>query len=66
VDGDNVILTSNLSPSRLVSSTIPLAQCVTALHSFKHFIPRIRSISLSSSITSVEQNFLPKIVMSIL
>jgi hypothetical protein len=61
-----VILTSNLSPSGLVSSIVPLAQCITALHYFNHFIPRIRSISLSSSIIGVDQKILPKIVMSIL
>jgi hypothetical protein len=65
VDGDKVTATSNLSSSRLVSSTVPLAQCITALHFFNHAIPRIKSMLLSSSTMGMAQKFLPKIVMFI-
>jgi hypothetical protein len=57
-----VISISNLSPLELVSSTVPLAQCITVLAFLNHDIPRIRSILLSSNTIGVAQNSLPIIV----
>jgi hypothetical protein len=62
VEAVTVISTSNLSPLELVSSTVPLAQCITALAFLSQDIPSIRSILLSSSSMGVDQNFLPIIV----
>jgi hypothetical protein len=42
-------VTSNLSTLELESSIIPLAQCITTFHCFNQFMPRIKSIVLSSS-----------------
>jgi hypothetical protein len=66
LDVGGATLTSNLPPSGLESSTVPLAQCITAFHYFNQFMPRIKSIALSSSTTGIAQNFLPKIVTCIL
>jgi hypothetical protein len=57
-----VIMTSNFSPSGLVSSTVPLAQCITAFAFLNHDIPSIRSILLSSNTVGIDQNSLPMIV----
>jgi hypothetical protein len=65
VDGDKVNTTSNLSLSGLVSSTVPLAQCITTLHFCNQVIPRIKSMFFLFSTMGVDQKFLPKIVMSI-
>jgi hypothetical protein len=56
------ISSSNLSPLELVSYTVPLAQCITALAFLNHDLPRIRSILLSSNTIGVTQNSLPIIV----
>jgi hypothetical protein len=66
LDVGGATVTSNLSPSGLESSTVPLAQCITAFHYFNQFMPRIKSIVLSSSTIDIAQNFLPKIVTYIL
>jgi hypothetical protein len=50
-------VTSNLSPSELESSIVPLAQCITAFHYFNQFILMIKSIVLSSSTIGIAQNF---------
>jgi hypothetical protein len=57
-----VISTSDLSPFELVSSTVPLAQCITAFAFLNQDIPSIRSILLSSNTMDVDQNSLPMIV----
>jgi hypothetical protein len=62
VEGVMLIMTSNLSHFVLVSSTVPLAQCITAFAFLNHDIPSIRSILLSSSTIGLEQNSLPMIV----
>jgi hypothetical protein len=49
-----VISTSNLPPLELVSSMVPLAQCITALAFLNQDIPSIRSILLSSSTMGVD------------
>ena len=56
------ISTSYLSPLELVSSTVPLAQCITAFAFLNQDIPSIRYILLSSSTMGVDQNSLPIIV----
>jgi hypothetical protein len=65
LDVGGAIVTSNLSPSGVESSIVPLAQCIIAFYYFNQFMPRIKSILLSSS-TIGTQNFLPNIVTSIL
>jgi hypothetical protein len=55
------ISTSNLSPLELVSSTVPLSHCITALAFLNQDIPCIRSILLSSSTMGVDQNSFPVI-----
>jgi hypothetical protein len=62
VEAVTVISTSNLYPLELVSSTVPLVQCITALAFLNHDIPRIKSILLSSNTIGVAQNSLPIIV----
>jgi hypothetical protein len=62
VEAVTIISTSNLSPSELVSSTVPLAECITALAFLNQDIPSIRSILLYSSTMGVNQNSLPIIV----
>jgi hypothetical protein len=62
VEAVMVISTSNLSPLELVSSTVPLSQCITAFAFLYQDIPRIRSILLSSNTMGVDQNCLPIIV----
>jgi hypothetical protein len=62
VEAVAVISTSNLSPLELVSSTVPLALCITAYALLNQDIPSIRSILLSSSTMGVDQNSLPIIV----
>jgi hypothetical protein len=62
VEAVTVIATSILSPLELVSSTVPLSQCITALAFLNQDIPSIRSIMLSSSTMGVDQNSLPIIV----
>jgi hypothetical protein len=62
VEAVTVISTSNLYPLELVSSTVPLAQCITALSFLNQDIPSIRSMMLSSSTMGVDQNSLPIIV----
>jgi hypothetical protein len=57
-----VISTSNLSPFELVSSKVPLAQCITAFAFLNHYIPSIRSILLSSNTIGVDQNSLSIVV----
>jgi hypothetical protein len=52
VDGDRV---NAACPSRLVSSTVSLAQCITTLPCFNHVIPRIKSMLLSSSTMGMAQ-----------
>jgi hypothetical protein len=59
-----IISTSNLSPLELVSSTVPLAQCIAAFAFHNHDIPRIKSILLSSNTIGVAQNSLP-IIMNV-
>jgi hypothetical protein len=54
VEGVMVITTSNLPPFGLVSSTIPLAQCITAFAFLNHDIPSIRSILLSSNTIGID------------
>jgi hypothetical protein len=54
-----IISTSNISPFRLVNSTIPLAHYMTAFAFLNHDIPSIRSILLSSSTIGIDQNSLP-------
>jgi hypothetical protein len=49
-----VISTSNLSPLELVSSTVPLAQCINAFAFLNYDIPRIRFILLSSNTIGVK------------
>jgi hypothetical protein len=49
-----VISTSNLSPLELVSSTVLLSQCITALAFLNQDIPSIRSILFSSSTMGVD------------
>jgi hypothetical protein len=63
VDGVKVIMTSNLSPFGLVSSTVSLAQCITSFAFLNHDMPRIRSILLSSNTIGMDQNSLPMIVI---
>jgi hypothetical protein len=53
VEAVMVISTSNPSPLELVSSTVPLAQCITAFAFLNHDIPRIRSIMLFSNTIGV-------------
>jgi hypothetical protein len=48
-----VISTSNLSPLGLVSSTVPLPQCIMTFAFLNHNIPRIRSMLLASNIIGV-------------
>jgi hypothetical protein len=62
VEAVMVISTSNLSPFELVSSTIPLAQCITAFAFLNQDIQSIGSIFLSSNNIGVDQNSLPIIV----
>jgi hypothetical protein len=62
VEGVMVIMTFNFSPFRLVSSMVPLAQCITAFAFRNYDIPRIRSILLSSNTIGIDQNSLPMIV----
>jgi hypothetical protein len=62
VEEVTVISTSNLSPLELVSSTVPLAQCIIAFAFLNQDIPSIRSILLSYSTLGVDQNSLPMIV----
>jgi hypothetical protein len=62
VEGVKVIITSNLYPEGLVSSTVPLTQCITGFAFLNHVIPRIRSILLSSNTIVIDQNSLPMIV----
>jgi hypothetical protein len=57
-----VISTSNLSPLGLVSSIVPLPQCIMAFAFLNHDIPRIRSMLLASNIIAVAPNSLPIIV----
>jgi hypothetical protein len=62
VEGGLVIMTSNLSPFGLVSSTVPLAQCITAFAFLNYDIPSIRSILFSSNMIGIDQNSLPMII----
>jgi hypothetical protein len=62
VEEVTVISTSNLSPLELVSSTVPLAQCIIAFAFLNQDIPSIRSILLSYNTLGVDQNSLPMIV----
>jgi hypothetical protein len=62
VEGVMVISTLNLSPFELVSSTVPLTQCITAFAFLSQDISSIRSILLSSNTIDVDQNSLPIIV----
>jgi hypothetical protein len=57
-----VISTLNLFPLELVSSTVPLAQCITAFAFLNQDIPSMRSIVLSSNTIGVDHNSLPIIV----
>jgi hypothetical protein len=52
-----VISTSNLSPLELVSSTVLLAQCITAFAFLNQDISSIRSILLSSSTMGCRPEF---------
>jgi hypothetical protein len=61
VDGVKVIMTSNLFPFGLVSSTVLLAQCITAFAFLNHDIPRIISMLLSSNTIGMYQNSHPMI-----
>jgi hypothetical protein len=61
VEAVMVISTSNLSLLELVSSTIPLAQCITVFAFLNHDISRIMSILLSFNTIQVAYNSLPKI-----
>jgi hypothetical protein len=54
VEAVMVISTSNLSPLELVSSMVPLTQCITAFAFLNQDIPSIRSILLSSSTIGVD------------
>jgi hypothetical protein len=54
VEAVTVISTSNISPLELVSSTVPLSQCITALAFLNQDIPSIKSILLSSSTMGVD------------
>jgi hypothetical protein len=62
VEGGMVIMTLNFSPFGLVSSTVPLGQCITIFAFLNHDIPRIRSILLYSNTIGIDQNSLPMIV----
>jgi hypothetical protein len=56
-------MNSNLSPSGLESSTIPLAQCITPFHYFNQFMPRIKSIVLPSSTIGIAEIFFPGLLL---
>jgi hypothetical protein len=57
-----VISMSNHSPLGLVSSTVPLPQCIMAFAFLNHDIPRIRSMLLAYNIIAVAPDSLPIIV----
>jgi hypothetical protein len=56
-------MTLNLSPFVLVSSTVPIAQCMTTFAYLNHDMLRIRSILLSSNTMGMDKNSLPMIVI---
>jgi hypothetical protein len=66
LDVGGATVTLNLSPLGLERSIVPLTQCITAFHYFNQFMPRIKSIVLSSSTIGIAQNFFPKTGTTIL